>query len=33
VGGTWPGDPDSTTTFPQTLEVDWVRVYRKAGGD
>lgn len=33
VGGTWPGDPDSTTTFPQTLEVDWVRVYQRASGD
>jgi beta-glucanase (GH16 family) len=31
VGGTWPGDPDSTTTFPQTLKVDWVRVYAKTG--
>jgi beta-glucanase (GH16 family) len=31
VGGNWPGDPDSTTTFPQTLKVDWVRVYQKDG--
>jgi beta-glucanase (GH16 family) len=31
VGGVWPGDPDSTTTFPQTLKVDWVRVYAKNG--
>jgi beta-glucanase (GH16 family) len=29
VGGTWPGSPDSTTMFPQTLKVDWVRVYQK----
>jgi beta-glucanase (GH16 family) len=28
VGGTWPGAPDSTTTLPQTMKVDWVRVYR-----
>jgi beta-glucanase (GH16 family) len=28
VGGTWPGNPDATTTFPQTMVVDWVRVYR-----
>ena len=28
VGGAWPGDPDSTTTFPQTMIVDYVRVYR-----
>jgi beta-glucanase (GH16 family) len=33
VGGTWPGDPDGTTTFPQTMKVDWVRVYAKDGGD
>ncbi len=31
VGGTWPGSPDTTTTFPQTLKVDWVRVYQKNG--
>jgi beta-glucanase (GH16 family) len=31
VGGQWPGDPDATTTFPQTLKVDWVRVYQKSG--
>jgi beta-glucanase (GH16 family) len=29
VGGSWPGDPDGTTTFPQTLKVDWVRAYSK----
>jgi beta-glucanase (GH16 family) len=29
VGGTWPGSPDTTTTFPQTMKVDWVRVYQK----
>ena len=28
VGGTFVGDPDSTTVFPQTMLVDWVRVYR-----
>lgn len=28
VGGTWPGAPDASTVFPQTLEVDFVRVYR-----
>ena len=33
VGGTWPGDPDTTTTFPQTLVVDWIRVYSKTGAD
>ena len=28
VGGRWPGYPDDSTTFPQAMEVDWVRVYR-----
>ena len=31
VGGTWPGSPDSTTVFPQKMEVDYVRVYSKEG--
>jgi beta-glucanase (GH16 family) len=26
VGGEWPGYPDGSTTFPQQLVVDWVRV-------
>ncbi len=29
VGGDWPGNPDSTTTFPQTMQVDYVRVYAR----
>ncbi|HET9695581.1 MAG TPA: glycoside hydrolase family 16 protein [Terriglobales bacterium] len=29
VGGYWPGNPDGTTTFPQTMLVDYVRVYDK----
>jgi beta-glucanase (GH16 family) len=28
VGGGWPGDPNATTTFPQQMVVDYVRVYR-----
>jgi beta-glucanase (GH16 family) len=28
VGGTWPGPPDDSTTFPQEMLVDYVRVYR-----
>lgn len=28
VGGGWPGSPDGTTVFPQTLKVDYVRVYQ-----
>lgn len=31
VGGNWPGEPDATSTYPQRLEADWVRVYRRAG--
>ncbi len=27
VGGRWAGAPDATTTFPQTMLVDYVRVY------
>ena len=27
VGGGWPGAPDATTVFPQTMLVDYVRVY------
>jgi beta-glucanase (GH16 family) len=29
VGGSWPGNPDGTTTFPQQLQVDYVRVCQK----
>jgi beta-glucanase (GH16 family) len=28
VGGHFVGSPDATTTFPQTMLVDWVRVFR-----
>lgn len=27
VGGNWPGNPNSSTVFPQTFEVDYIRVY------
>jgi beta-glucanase (GH16 family) len=27
VGGRWVGPPDDSTVFPQTMLVDWVRVY------
>ena len=30
VGGYWPGTPDASTVFPQTMLVDYVRVYRRA---
>ncbi|MEV5895807.1 RICIN domain-containing protein [Nonomuraea fuscirosea] len=32
VGGNWPGYPDGSTTFPQTLTVDYVRVYAPPTG-
>jgi beta-glucanase (GH16 family) len=28
VGGNWPGNPDATTSFPQWMVVDYVRVYQ-----
>ncbi len=28
VGGGWPGNPDNSTVFPQTMQVDYVRVYQ-----
>jgi beta-glucanase (GH16 family) len=30
VGGDWPGAPDVTTKFPQSMLVDYVRVYKRA---
>jgi beta-glucanase (GH16 family) len=32
VGGYWPGDPNSSTQFPQQLVVDYVHVTNTAGG-
>jgi beta-glucanase (GH16 family) len=29
VGGSWPGNPDASTVFPQTMTVDYVRVYQR----
>ena len=29
VGGHWPGSPDETSDFPQSMLVDYVRVYQK----
>jgi beta-glucanase (GH16 family) len=31
VGGDWPGKPDATSVYPQTMLVDYVRVYRRVG--
>jgi beta-glucanase (GH16 family) len=28
VGGNWPGSPNTTTTFPQHMIVDYVRVFQ-----
>jgi beta-glucanase (GH16 family) len=32
IGGTFGGEPDATTVFPQTLRVDYVRAYAAAPG-
>jgi beta-glucanase (GH16 family) len=29
VGGSWPGNPDSTTVFPQFHDIDYVRIYQR----
>lgn len=29
VGGNWPGSPNSTTTFPQHMIVDYIRVFQQ----
>ena len=28
VGGNWPGNPDSSTVFPQSMEIDYIRVFQ-----
>jgi beta-glucanase (GH16 family) len=28
VGGNWPGYPNASTVFPQTMKVDYIRVYK-----
>jgi len=30
VGGDWPGTPDATTKFPQSMLVDYVRAYKRS---
>ena len=30
IGGAWPGYPDATSTYPQRMTVEYVRVYEKA---
>lgn len=29
VGGNWPGNPDGTTSFPQRMFVDYIRVFQQ----
>jgi beta-glucanase (GH16 family) len=29
VGGTWPGNPDLSTHFPQSMLVDWVKIWKR----
>lgn len=29
VGGNWPGNPDGTTPFPSSMQIDYIRVYSK----
>lgn len=29
IGGAWPGNPNETARFPQTMLVDYVRVYQR----
>jgi beta-glucanase (GH16 family) len=31
VGGSWPGSPDGSTSFPQQMVVDYVHVYDQSG--
>jgi beta-glucanase (GH16 family) len=32
VGGNWPGNPNNATNFPDTMFVDYVRVYQQVTG-
>jgi beta-glucanase (GH16 family) len=29
IGGAWPGNPDSTTVFPQYHDIDYVKIFQK----
>jgi beta-glucanase (GH16 family) len=33
VGGDWPGNPDETTPFPGYMDIDYIRVYRRAASE
>jgi len=28
IGGSWPGTPDAATTFPATMQIDYIRAWR-----
>ncbi|PIB36242.1 glycoside hydrolase [Reichenbachiella sp. 5M10] len=30
VGGNWPGSPNASTVFPQTMKVDYIRMFQKS---
>ena len=32
VGGNWPGSPDSSTKWPADMLIDYVRVWKRSGG-
>lgn len=32
IGGSWPGNPDGTTSWPMTLTIDYTRVYQDGTG-
>ncbi len=29
VGGEWPGNPDATTPFPSSMDIDYIRAYQR----
>lgn len=29
VGGKWPGNPDASTPFPATMQIDWIRAWKR----
>ncbi len=32
IGGQWPGNPDTSTTFPQNFDIDYVRAWKPGTG-
>jgi hypothetical protein len=33
VGGSWGGDPDKSTILPASMDIDYLRIYKKQGGE